>query len=182
MFHKIRKSLPKYLTLEESKRLLAAVKGPNEKRDYAILMLFLNCGIRRSELVGLNLTDVYERDVNLKIAQACYEELQLYTGVDVYMTRSNNTVELSLEKRIKYAASVNADIFVSIHNNASKNTAVNGAEVWTPNKNYNKTVYEEFGEMLFTHFGVSGPIILSASSLINRLDLKSIKLNGFLFV
>ena len=38
-------------------------------------------------------------------------------------------------------------------------------------RNGNKTVYEEFGEMLFTHFGVSGPIVLSASSMINRLPL-----------
>ncbi len=59
-YPKLRKALPKYLTLEESKRLLSSVQGPNAKRDYAILMLFLNCGIRRSELVGLNLNDVYE--------------------------------------------------------------------------------------------------------------------------
>lgn len=59
-YPKLRKSLPKYLTLEQSSALLRAVSGQNEKRDYAILMLFLNCGIRRSELVGLNLTDVYE--------------------------------------------------------------------------------------------------------------------------
>ena len=39
-------------------------------------------------------------------------------------------------------------------------------------KNGNKTVYEEFGEMLFTHFGVSGPIVLSASSIINRMQIK----------
>lgn len=43
-------------------------------------------------------------------------------------------------------------------------------------KNNDKLIYNEFGEMLFTHFGVSGPIILSASSLINRLDLKTITL------
>ena len=41
-------------------------------------------------------------------------------------------------------------------------------------KNGNKTAYEEFGEMLFTHFGVSGPIILSASSMINRLPLEKL--------
>ena len=59
-YPKLRKSLPKYLTMEQSAALLQAVSGPNEKRDYAILMIFLNCGIRRSELVGLNLSDVYE--------------------------------------------------------------------------------------------------------------------------
>ena len=59
-YPKLRKSSPRYLTIEQSAALLQAVDGPNAKRDYAILMLFLNCGIRRSELVGLNLTDVYE--------------------------------------------------------------------------------------------------------------------------
>ena len=59
-YPKLRKSLPKYLTLRESAALLKAVSGQNQERDYAILMLFLNCGIRRSELVGLNITDVYE--------------------------------------------------------------------------------------------------------------------------
>ena len=41
-------------------------------------------------------------------------------------------------------------------------------------KNGGKTISEEFGEMLFTHFGVSGPIVLSTSSLINRLPLEKI--------
>ena len=41
-------------------------------------------------------------------------------------------------------------------------------------KSGNKTVYEEFGEMLFTHFGISGPIVLSASSLINRLSMEEL--------
>ena len=41
-------------------------------------------------------------------------------------------------------------------------------------KNQGKVLCEEFGEMLFTHFGVSGPIVLSASSLINRLPLPSL--------
>ena len=59
-YPKLRKSLPKYLTLEQSSALLQAVSGQNQARDYAILMLFLNCGVRRSELVSLNMTDVYE--------------------------------------------------------------------------------------------------------------------------
>ena len=39
-----------------------------------------------------------------------------------------------------------------------------------------KTVYEDLGEMLFTHFGVSGPIVLSCSSKINRLNLDQVKI------
>lgn len=59
-YPKIRKSLPKYLKMDQAEALLRSVSGPNQKRDYAILMLFLNCGIRRSELVALNIADVYE--------------------------------------------------------------------------------------------------------------------------
>lgn len=55
---KEKKSLPKYLTLEQSIELLNAVEGKNKERDYCILTLFLNCGMRLSELVGLNYTDV----------------------------------------------------------------------------------------------------------------------------
>jgi len=53
-----KKSLPRYLDLEQSLQLLNSVTGANKERDYCILMLFLNCGLRISELVGLNLTDV----------------------------------------------------------------------------------------------------------------------------
>lgn len=54
----IRKILPKYLRLDESIDLLDNVDGPNAVRDYCILTLFLNCGLRISELVALNKTDV----------------------------------------------------------------------------------------------------------------------------
>ena len=39
--------------------------------------------------------------------------------------------------------------------------------------NNNKLIYEDFGEMLFTHYGVTGPIILSASSHLVRQELKN---------
>ena len=55
---RLKKSLPKYLDLEESLQLLEAVDGQNQARDFCILTLFLNCGLRISELVGLNKTDV----------------------------------------------------------------------------------------------------------------------------
>ena len=55
---KRKKSLPKYLTLEQSIELLNAVDGKHKERDYCIITLFLNCGMRLSELVGLNVTDI----------------------------------------------------------------------------------------------------------------------------
>ena len=55
---KIPKTLPRYLSLEESERLLASVDSRNRERDYCILCIFLNCGLRISEIVGLNLSDI----------------------------------------------------------------------------------------------------------------------------
>ena len=55
---KTTKSLPRYLTLDESRRLLDAVDGVNRERDYCIICIFLNCGLRISEIVGLNIGDV----------------------------------------------------------------------------------------------------------------------------
>ena len=95
-YPKLRKSLPKYLTMEESAALLQAVSGPNEKRDYAILMLFLNCGIRRSELVGLNLTDVYED--RIRVIGKGNKERFVYFGsscrkaIDAYLQERNQKV------------------------------------------------------------------------------------------
>lgn len=95
-YPKLRKSLPKYLTMEQSAALLQAVSGPNAKRDYAILMLFLNCGIRRSELVNLNITDVYED--RIRVVGKGNKERFVYFGtpcrkaIDAYMDERNKKI------------------------------------------------------------------------------------------
>lgn len=88
---KLRKSLPRYLSLAESLQLLEAVSGPNEVRDYCILTLFLNCGLRVGELVGLNVQDIREDTVRvlgkgnkerqLYLNQACLDAIQAYLAV-----------------------------------------------------------------------------------------------------
>lgn len=55
---RLKKALPRYLNLDESVNLLTNVDGVNQTRDYCILSLFLNCGLRISELVGLNISDI----------------------------------------------------------------------------------------------------------------------------
>lgn len=95
-YPKIRKSLPKYLTLEESRNLLQSVDGPYKKRDFAIIMIFLNCGIRRSELVGLNISDVYSD--RLRIIGKGNKERIVYMGssckaaIDDYMTERQQII------------------------------------------------------------------------------------------
>lgn len=73
---RLKKSLPKYLNLDESLELLDSVDGKNASRDYCILTLFLNCGLRISELVGLNKTDV--RGDQLRVLGKGNKERMLY--------------------------------------------------------------------------------------------------------
>ncbi len=64
---KLKKSLPKYLTIEQAKKLLISVDGPNKERDYCILVLFLNCGLRLSELVSINYNSIKYDDENASV-------------------------------------------------------------------------------------------------------------------
>lgn len=89
---KTKKSLPKYLTLEEAERLLSVVDGKYKERDYAILTLFLNCGMRLSELVSIDYTDIRpdgtlvitgkgNKERNVYLNQACTDALNAYLKV-----------------------------------------------------------------------------------------------------
>lgn len=55
---KIGKKNPVYLTLDQSRNLLNNIDGRNKERDYAIIVLFLNCGMRLSELTGIDITRI----------------------------------------------------------------------------------------------------------------------------
>ncbi len=77
---KLKKALPKHLTLEDSFELLNSVKSndsPNAKRDYCIITLFLNCGIRLSELCNLNVSDI-RSDGSLRILGKGNKERVIY--------------------------------------------------------------------------------------------------------
>lgn len=74
---------------------------------------------------------VYEKQLNLKIAQACKEELEKYQGVTVYMTRSGDTTS-SLSQRVQYAVDRNSNILISMHNDAYEDLSINGSIMLIP--------------------------------------------------
>lgn len=127
---KIRKTLPKYLTLEESLKLLNSVDGKYKNRNFAIITLFLNCGLRLSELCSVNINDLNfdervfkvrgkgnkERIVYLN--DACVDALKVYLEERLAMTSqekqalfisrndrriSPRSVELMVENTLKKA-------------------------------------------------------------------------------
>ena len=104
------KSLPRYLTLNESLSLLESVDGANRERDYCILTLFLNCGLRISELIGLDITDIHDDALRVLgkgnkvrvvyLNQACKDALARYMAVRRPITgRDKNALFLSRQNR-----------------------------------------------------------------------------------
>ena len=87
----VKKSVPHYLTLEESLELLTHIESSNYERDFCIVTLFLNCGMRLSELVGINLYDIPDDTIKLLgkgnkerviyLNDACKKALEAYLAV-----------------------------------------------------------------------------------------------------
>ena len=78
---KIGKRLPKYLTLEDSKKLLNVASNEdnrNNERNFAITTLFLNCGMRLSELVGINIKDIVFDECQLNVIGKGNKERTIY--------------------------------------------------------------------------------------------------------
>ena len=105
---KLKKSLPKYLTLDESLKFLETIEkygGKNKERDYAIATFFLNCGMRLSELVGINFRDIGS-DNSLRILGKGNKERVLYL---------NNACLSSLEeyKKVRGEAKDKEAVFLS---------------------------------------------------------------------
>lgn len=107
---KLKKTLPRYLSLEESLALLEAVKGPYKDRNYCILTLFLNCGLRISELAALNLSDIRgdtlrvmgkgNKERILYLNEACLEALRRHQAVRVNQSSlDKNALFISRNRR-----------------------------------------------------------------------------------
>ena len=105
---KLGKRMPKYLSLDESRKLLDVSKDEsnrNAKRDFAITTLFLNCGMRLSELVGINIKDISFTENKLNVIgkgnkertiylnKACVSALNDYLNVRPKVTVKQDSVD-----------------------------------------------------------------------------------------
>lgn len=104
---KLPEKLPKYLELDQSVKLLDDIESKNTERDFCIITLFLNCGMRLSELVGLNLSDYSESLRSLRLFGKGRKERIVYLN-DACINALNSYLEI----RPKSSAEPNA-IFVS---------------------------------------------------------------------
>ena len=112
------KRMPRYLTLDDSKKLLNVTMDENDEnkeRDYAIITIFLNCGLRLSELVGINISDINFDDYKLNVIgkgnkertiylnKACVNAIRAYLDVrpkvEIKVDDKNSQKALFLSKR-----------------------------------------------------------------------------------
>lgn len=101
------KPLPKYLTLQEAKKLLESIEGRDKERDYCIILWFLNCGMRLTELCSINIYDF--RDGVIRIRGKGRKERQLYLNYSCLVA-----LEAYLRKRETYKNIIDEDaLFVS---------------------------------------------------------------------
>lgn len=131
---KISKRNPVYLTLDESKSLLSIIEGKNKERDLCIITLFLNCGLRLSELVGINISKIKDdtltvigkgnKERTVYLNKSCIKVIDNYLSVRnlleveyedkdaLFISRNNRrinkrTVELLVKKYVNKAGLTN---------------------------------------------------------------------------
>lgn len=106
-----KKALPKYLTLEQSVKLLNSIDGKFKERDYCILTIFLNCGLRLSELVGINISHIRDdntlvvkgkgnKERTVYLNEACLKAISSYLAVrPVDGVKDRDALFISSQKR-----------------------------------------------------------------------------------
>ncbi len=92
----IKKSLPKYLTLNDSFALLENINSDFYERDYCILILFLNCGMRLSELININITDIRHGENTMRIIGKGNKERVVYLN-----TACLDSIDTLIKERAK---------------------------------------------------------------------------------
>ena len=100
---KLEKRQPKYLTLEDSKNLLNVTSNEenrNSKRDYAIITLFLNCGLRLSELVSIDIKDIKFDECKMTVIGKGNKERTIYLN-KACMSAINDYIEIRPKEGIK---------------------------------------------------------------------------------
>ena len=106
-----KKSLPRFLTLDQSRKLLESIDTAYFERDYCMITILLNCGVRLSELVGLNTTDLILDECKMRVLgkgrkermvylnSACMAALRAYLAVRTHMASEITDRALFLSKR-----------------------------------------------------------------------------------
>ena len=114
---------------------------PQETHDEGIHLIVVDAGHGGRDPGAIGPRNVYEKDVVLKMAKALAKALRQQLGVKVLLTRSNDRY-LKLRERTEYANQVGADLFLSLHANATANGKAYGIETYFLNLSKNNQAAE----------------------------------------
>ena len=128
-------------TIAETSSIVGNIATKRSLTRSGSLVVVLDPGHGGSES-GAVANNLIEKNLTLSIAKYCKAELEKYSGVTVYMTRSDDSY-VGLGERVQRAKNWGADVFVSIHINSVDAASAYGAEVWYPNSSYNPSVHAE---------------------------------------
>lgn len=130
-----------------------------------------------NKVISINIDDCKIKSVTTEIGEIECDSVIVCTGGISYPLTGSDGDGYKLAKRLNHnvidprpalvGIELKGDNFLSAQGLSLKNVKLSA-------KLGEKVLYSEFGEMLFTHFGISGPIVLSCSSVINRKDLQNI--------
>ncbi len=103
---------------------------------------------------GASANGLVEKNLNLKIALACRDELSQYAGITTYMTRSDDTF-VELADRVNYAKSKGASVLVSFHNDSAGSSA-HGSSVIIPHYGEQHAIGDALGNRILAQLSYLG--------------------------
>jgi len=129
------------LILSNSSDRQPVLHVPQQRHDEGIHLIVVDAGHGGKDPGAVGLHKVYEKDVVLKMAHALAKALRQQMGVKVLLTRSDDRY-LQLRERTEYANQVGADLFISLHANATNNGKAYGIETYFLNLSKNNQAAE----------------------------------------
>lgn len=145
-----KKQLLFYITLIAMSIMFFTTVPVNATGNRKNLVIVLDPG-HGGEEDGANYYGLEEKDLNLKLAKMVQQSLQEYQGVDVMLTREGDE-EVTLWERANCASKMKADIFLSMHFNASMSHKSNGSSVYISTGEYHKDNLMKLGDNLLGEF------------------------------
>lgn len=172
---------PKFLSLNDSLRLLNASDEKDSLRDYCIITLFLNCGMRLSELVGINITDIDFHENRLRVLgkgnkertvylnEACVDSLKKYLELRRSNPKAKNERALFISNQNKRISKRRVQQIVE---NTLRDAGLNGKGITTHKLRHTAaTLMYKYGDAdVLTLKEVLGHASVSTTEIYTHLD------------
>lgn len=179
-------ALPKFLSLNESMCLLEAADNGDSRRDYCIITLLLNCGMRLSELIGINVQDIdfFENRIRILgkgnkeriiyLNKACIDALESYLEIRNQNPKAVNEPALFISNRNNRISKRRVQQIVE---NTIKNAELDGKGFTTHKLRHTAAtlMYQYGGADILTLKELLGHSSISTTEIYTHLDSEQVR-------